>query len=174
MFTGPGNVEKFLARSDFKCMPFGAALAGARPAGPLATYPGDDTWCDQPYGQGAVLVGDSAGYSNPIIGQGLSIALRDARTVRDVLRGGDWSPGAFEGYREERSERMKRLRFIANCIAIVEAEDADNREARRGKWGELMATDPRVLTLLIAAFGGTENAPPDVFDPELHAIVRAA
>jgi 2-polyprenyl-6-methoxyphenol hydroxylase-like FAD-dependent oxidoreductase len=173
-WVGPGNVEKFLADCAFKCMPFGDALAHATPAGPLATYPGDDTWCDRPYGDGAVLVGDAAGYSNPIIGQGLSIAMRDARLVRDILRGDDWSPSAFEPYAEERRERMKRLRFCANTVAIVEAEDADNREARRQKWGELMGTDPRPLTLLLCVFGGAETAPADVFDPELHAIVRAA
>ena len=35
-------------------------------------------------------------------------------------------------------ERMRRLRFIANTVAITEAEDADNRDARRAKWGELL------------------------------------
>ena len=173
-YVGAGNVEKFLADCAFECLPFGERLAAGRAAGPLATYPGDDTWIDVPFGAGAVLIADSAGYSNPIIGQGLSIAMRDARSVRDVLRGDDWSPSAFGEYGDERRERLRRLRFIANVVAVTEAEDAGNRDACRAKWGELLATDPRALLLLIGAFGGPENVPPDSFDEELLSIVRAA
>lgn len=173
-YTGEGRLERFLSESAFRCLPFGEALAHATPAGPLATYPADDTWIDRPFGPGAVLIADAAGYSNPIIGQGLSIAMRDARSVRDVLRGSDWSETAFDDYAKERKERMRRLRFIANTVAITEAEDADNREARRAKWGELMASDERAFLVLACAFGGPELAPADAFADELHAMVRAA
>jgi 2-polyprenyl-6-methoxyphenol hydroxylase-like FAD-dependent oxidoreductase len=173
-FTGAGKVERFLAECAFECLPFGKELAQGSPAGPLATYPGDDTWIDHPYGEGAVLIADAAGYSNPIIGQGLSIAMRDARTVRDVLRGDDWSPAAFEEYATERRERMRRLRFCANTVAIIEAEDADNREARRAKWDELMTTDSRAFMALASMLAGPETAPADVFAAELHEMVRAA
>ena len=47
--------------------------------------PGDDTWTDTPFAAGVVLVGDAAGHNDPIVGQGLSIALRDARMVRDLI-----------------------------------------------------------------------------------------
>jgi 2-polyprenyl-6-methoxyphenol hydroxylase-like FAD-dependent oxidoreductase len=173
-FTGAGNVERFLAECAFECLPFGKELAQGAPAGPLATYPGDDTWTDRPFGPGAVLVADAAGYSNPIVGQGLSIAMRDARTVRDVLRGRDWSEAAFDDYATERRERMRRLRFIANTVAIAEAEDADNREARRAKWGELSTTDERAFLVMLGAFAGPEVVPAEAFADELHAAVRAA
>jgi 2-polyprenyl-6-methoxyphenol hydroxylase-like FAD-dependent oxidoreductase len=173
-YVGEGNVDRFLKECAFQCVPFGKNLSKGTPAGPLATYPGDDTWIDEPYGDGAVLVADAAGYSNPIIGQGLSIAMRDARTVRDVLRGDDWSAAGFGDYGEERKERMRRLRFIANTLAIVEVEPATNREARRRKWGELMEADPRAFMMLIGAFAGPEAAPDDAFDDEFHAAVRAA
>ena len=173
-FTGTGNVERFLAECAFTCLPFGDDLARGAPAGPLATYPGDDTWIDRPFGPGAVLIADAAGYSNPIVGQGLSIAVRDARTVRDALRGDNWSEDAFDDYATERQERMRRLRFIADTLAIVEAEDADNHEARRAKWGELIVSDERAFLVLAGAFMGPEQVPPEVFADELHAIVRAA
>jgi hypothetical protein len=102
------------------------------------------------------------------------LAVRDARSVRDVLRGDDWSPAAFGDYGEEPRERLRRLRFIANSVAIAEVEDTDNRDARRAKWGELMATDPRAFMLLVGAFGGPETIPPDSVDDELHAAIRAA
>jgi flavin-dependent dehydrogenase len=41
------------------------------PAGPWPPTR-DDTWTDRPFGPGAVLVINAAGYSNPIVGQGLS------------------------------------------------------------------------------------------------------
>jgi 2-polyprenyl-6-methoxyphenol hydroxylase-like FAD-dependent oxidoreductase len=173
-FTGAGNVERFLAECAFECLPFGKELSRGTPAGPLATYPGGDTWIDRPFGDGAVLIADAAGYSNPIIGQGLSIAMRDARTVRDVLRGDDWSPAAFEEYAVERRERMRRLRFCANTVAIIEAEDADNREARRAKWAELIATDERAFVVLASMLAGPETAPADVYADGLHEQVRAA
>ena len=91
-----------------------------------------------------------------------------------MLRGSDWSPEAFDDYGTERIERMRRLRFVANTVAITEAEDADNREARRAKWGELQSTDERAFLVLAAAFGGPEIAPAEAFADELHAAVRAA
>ena len=71
-------------------------MAKAIPAGPCATYPGDDTWTDTPYAPGVVLIGDAAGHNDPIIGQGLSIAMRDARMVRDLV---------LDGAREPRTSR---------------------------------------------------------------------
>src|SRR5262249_7983970 len=100
-FSGPEGLANFRDSMNFACLPFGKSIQDAEPAGPLATYPGDDSWTDEPFVEGVVLVADAAGYSNPIIGQGLSIAMRDARTVRDVLRGDDWSPIAFSDYATE-------------------------------------------------------------------------
>ena len=99
----------------------------ATPAGPCAAYPGDDTWTDAPFAEGVVLIGDAAGHNDPIIGQGLSIALRDARIVRDLILDGARTAAAFASYGEERSSRMERLRFIADVLAVAQAEDADNR-----------------------------------------------
>ena len=64
------------------------ALATARPAGPTAAFSGTDTWTDRPYADGVVLVGDAAGHNDPTAGCGLSIALRDARIVRELIVAG--------------------------------------------------------------------------------------
>jgi 2-polyprenyl-6-methoxyphenol hydroxylase-like FAD-dependent oxidoreductase len=170
-FSGRGGLDEFMRTVNFGCLPFGDALACARAAGPLATYPGDDAWCDEPFVEGVVLVGDAAGYNNPIIGQGLSITMRDARTVRDVVRGGDLSPGAFAGYATERLERMRRLRVAASYMAAAFADDCDNREARRAKFWELQEHEPLVLQMLIGMFGGPESGPPEAFDGRLTAVL---
>jgi menaquinone-9 beta-reductase len=121
----------------------------ARQSGrPCATYARDDTWTDAPFADGVVLIGDAAGHNDPIIGQWLSIALRDARIVRDVILDGARQSAAFVPYGEERASRMERVRFIADVLAVAQAEDADNRSARRAMLAEKMAAmDPEIFLL---------------------------
>ncbi len=140
-----------------------------------ATSPGDDTWIDAPYTDGIVLIGDAAGHNDPIIGQGLSIALRDARIVRDLVLDGAREPAGFRSYGEERSMSMERLRLVADVLSVVQGEDADNRPARRAFLGEKMGTmDPEVFPLLIGAFTGPETIPAELVDPGLLDRIRAA
>jgi len=40
---------------------------------------------NHPYRDGVALLGDAASTSDPTFGQGLSLALRDARVLRDQL-----------------------------------------------------------------------------------------
>jgi 2-polyprenyl-6-methoxyphenol hydroxylase-like FAD-dependent oxidoreductase len=164
-FAGPGGAERFLAACAPSISPDVAALAAATPAGPCATYAGDDTWTDTPYADGVVLVGDSAGHNDPIIGQGLSIAMRDARHVRDLVLDGARTAAAFAAYGEERMERMRRLRLIADVLAVVEAEDADNRTARREVFVEAIG-DPAgtLFPLMVGAFAGPEQVPDELVD----------
>jgi 2-polyprenyl-6-methoxyphenol hydroxylase-like FAD-dependent oxidoreductase len=173
-FSGPGGLDEFRRSAAFGCLPFGEALADAKPAGPLATYPGDDSWTERPFGSGVVLVGDAAGFNNPIIGEGLSITMRDARTVRDVLRDGDWSPAAFAPYAEERMERMRRLRHAAMFMSATFANDCDNRPARRARFFELQENEPLLLGMLMGVMGGPEIGPPEAFDGRLLAAMQAA
>jgi 2-polyprenyl-6-methoxyphenol hydroxylase-like FAD-dependent oxidoreductase len=175
-FAGPSGIDDFLRSANFECLPFGERLATATPIGPLATYPGDDTWTAEPYTEGVVLIGDAAGYNSPIIGQGLSIAMRDARLVRDALRSGDpaMSANAFGPYGEERMERMRRLRNAAIFMASVAAEDCDNRPARRAKFLDLQQNEPLVMAMIGGMFAGPENAPPEAFDGHLREVVVSA
>ena len=121
-----------------------------------------------------MLVGDSAGYNNPIIGQGLSIAMRDARTVRDVLRDGDFSPAAFVAYGEERMERMRRLRFAATFMSAAFADECADRPARRARFFEMQQNEPLTLGMLVGMMGGPENGPAEAFDGRLVAAMRGA
>jgi 2-polyprenyl-6-methoxyphenol hydroxylase-like FAD-dependent oxidoreductase len=172
-FAGPGGLDEFRRSASFGCVPFGEALADGKPAGPLATYPGDDSWIERPFVDGVVLVGDSAGYNNPIIGEGLSIAMRDARTVRDVLRAGDVSPRAFTAYGEERMERMRRLRFAATFMSATFADECDNRPTRRARFLEMQQTEPLMLGMVVGMMGGPENGPAEAFDGRLLAAMQS-
>jgi len=174
-FSGRTGTEQFLAACNVSCYPWSEQVMAATPAGPCATYAGDDTWTDAPYADGVVLVGDAAGHNDPIIGQGLSIALRDARIVRDLVLDGAREAAAFAPYGDERSSRMERVRFIADVLAVVQAEDADNRPARRARFAEKMeAMDPEIFPLMLGAFAGPETIPGELLDPEILARLRAA
>jgi 2-polyprenyl-6-methoxyphenol hydroxylase-like FAD-dependent oxidoreductase len=174
-FSGPNGTKRFLEACAVSSLPWGEQIAAATPAGPCATYPGDDTWTATPYAEGVVLIGDAAGHNDPAIGQGLSIALRDARMVRDIVLDGGRTVDAFAPYGAERVERMRRVRFLADVIVVAQAEDADNRAARRAFMAEKTAAmDPEIVTLLFGMFAGPETVPAELFDEGLLARIRAA
>ena len=174
-FAGPDGTQRFLEAAAKSSFPWREQVSGATPAGPCATYPGDDTWTAQPCVDGAVLIGDAAGHNDPIVGQGLSIAMRDARTLRDLVLDGARDVAGFAPYSAERMERMRRLRLIADAIAAIQVEDADNRKARRQVFGEKMAAmDPGFFPLLIGAFAGPETVPAELVDETLLDRIREA
>jgi 2-polyprenyl-6-methoxyphenol hydroxylase-like FAD-dependent oxidoreductase len=175
-FAGAGSTSRFLAAASMSTYPWSPALSAATPAGPCATYAGDDTWTATPYAGGIALIGDAAGYNDPIIGQGLSIALRDARTVRDLVLATARGPIDFRPYGEERFERMRRLRLIADVLAVTEVEDgADNRAARRAFAGQKAAQlAPDYLPLIAGAFAGPETIPGELVDDAILDRIRSA
>jgi 2-polyprenyl-6-methoxyphenol hydroxylase-like FAD-dependent oxidoreductase len=122
-----------------------------------------------------VLVGDAAGHNDPIIGQGLSIALRDVRMVRDLVLAGARGPSDFLPYGEERSRRMERLRLVADVISVARAEDADNRPARRAYFQEISGEkESEVSRLLRGAFAGPETVPDELVQISLLDRIRRA
>ena len=164
--AGDGREQRFLDAFKLECCPAAASLAGAEIVGPCATYPGTDSWTARPFADGVVLVGDAAGWSDPIIGQGLGIALRDVRQVADALAGDDWSRDAFEPYAVERSERMRRLRVAGNMVTELRCTfTPEGRERRRAAFDQLM-TEPLTLGLLLAPLSGPDSAPAEVFADE--------
>ena len=174
-FAGPEGTARFLEACDVASYPWSGHVRAATPAGPCATYPGDDTWCADPYVDGAVLIGDAAGHNDPIIGQGLSIAMRDARIVRDLVLAGARTADAFASYGAERMGRMARVRLAADVLAVTEAEDADNRDARRSYVNDRMARmEAPVFPLLFSVFAGPETIGDELLDPGVLDAIRAA
>lgn len=160
---GAAKTDRFLDAFNLQCFPDGAALAQSEVAGPCAFYVGSDSWMDEPVVDGVVLIGDAAGWSDPIIGQGLSVALRDARQVVDVLAGDDWSAAAFEPYVAERAERMRRLRLAGRVTTEVRCTfSPEGRERRRVVFEQLLV-DPLLMAVLLAPLTGPEAAPDDAF-----------
>jgi 2-polyprenyl-6-methoxyphenol hydroxylase-like FAD-dependent oxidoreductase len=171
-FSGEGGAKKFLGAFAVSSAPANRAIAEATPAGPLFSYFNNDSWTDNPFAQGAVLVGDAAGWNDPILGLGLSITYRDVRIVSDILKASDdWSPQSFMPYAEERRERMRRLRFVATLVATLDMEFDEAARARRKRFLERSATDLSLVMHTFAGMAGPEMAPADVFTDAYRARV---
>ncbi len=163
--TGPDSAQRFLEAFRLRSLPEAEALANARPAGPCHSYGNEDSWTDDPVADGVVLIGDAAGHNDPIIGQGLSITLRDVRLVSEILLANtDWSPASLAPYSEERRERMRRLRFVASLDSSLENEFGAEAVARRSRARELQAKDPLLALWFLSAFTGPDALPAEAFD----------
>jgi 2-polyprenyl-6-methoxyphenol hydroxylase-like FAD-dependent oxidoreductase len=164
-FKGPGGARRFLDRFAMHSSPENAKLVAGRPAGPLLSYFNNDSWTDEPFAEGVVLIGDAAGWNDPIIGLGLSITYRDVRMVSDLLLGADdWStPNLFAPYAEERAERMRRLRFTASVQASLDTEFGEAAKERRRIHYQRAAADPSLRAHAFAVMAGPESVPADMF-----------
>ncbi|MDZ4375420.1 MAG: FAD-dependent monooxygenase [Phenylobacterium sp.] len=171
-FKGPEGPRRFLDAFAMACSPANRHLVAGRPAGPLYSYINADAWTDEPFAQGAVLVGDAAGWNDPIVGLGLSITYRDVRIVSDILKSSDdWSPAALAPYAEERAERMRRLRFAASLTSALDMEFGDEARARRRRHFDQSAADPTLGIHAFAVMAGPEVPPPEAFTPAQKARV---
>jgi 2-polyprenyl-6-methoxyphenol hydroxylase-like FAD-dependent oxidoreductase len=170
-FAGAAGAAKLLAAFDMECVPRSQAIAGARPIGPCRSYPSQDAWTERPFAQGGILIGDAAGYNDPILGQGLSITLRDVRIVRDLLLASDdWSESALAPYAEERSERLRRLRFVAECVTQLFARFDDEGITRRTRAITRMRENPELFpAVAAAAYVGPDLCDPAGFTPAFKA-----
>jgi 2-polyprenyl-6-methoxyphenol hydroxylase-like FAD-dependent oxidoreductase len=167
-FKGPNRQAEFLDAYRLRCIPGSEEIAAAKPAGPCVFYPMNDMWTDTPYVNGAVLIGDAAGYNDPILGQGLSIALRDVSIVADLLcSGSDWSVTAFAPYGEERRERMRRLRITATVFTDLRATFTPQGAARRKRWNQVWQSDPLLSGLALTPMLGPQQAPAEAFEPQV-------
>jgi 2-polyprenyl-6-methoxyphenol hydroxylase-like FAD-dependent oxidoreductase len=174
-FAGPDGPRRFLeAFSRLSCLPYAGAISQMKPIGPCATLGGEDSWIDVPFTEGVVLIGDAAGYNDPIIGEGLSLAMRDVRALSDLLVGGeDWSPARLQQYAEERRERMRRMRFTASLVASLASEFGPEARERRGRFGmRLQQGDDQELKFALTATSlGPDKTPAFAFEESMRAKV---
>jgi 2-polyprenyl-6-methoxyphenol hydroxylase-like FAD-dependent oxidoreductase len=149
-----------------------AAIAGGQGAGPLMSFLNNETEAATPVTEGGVLIGDAGGWTDPLIGCGLSSAYSDARGVCEILLGGnDRSPDAFAPYVQERAGRLRRLRFISEMGTALQCDFSERGRGRRDQFNRRSATDPTLLSHVIANLAGPNAQPAEVFTPEHRAFV---
>jgi 2-polyprenyl-6-methoxyphenol hydroxylase-like FAD-dependent oxidoreductase len=143
-YSGDGREHRFLESFRLPCFPEPDAIAG---------YPMTDTWTDEVAADGVVLIGDSAGWSDPVIGQGMSVTFRDVHLITDAITAtDDWTMAAFAAYGEERRERMRRLRYASAGSYLLNGFGPEAR-AKRVRLRQKFAADP-MSSPVISAFVG--------------------
>jgi 2-polyprenyl-6-methoxyphenol hydroxylase-like FAD-dependent oxidoreductase len=166
-FTGPGKEQRMLDCLNVAGLPFGKELSQAKPAGPCSSFITDDSWTHRPFAEGVVLMGDTAGWSNPVTGQGLAIALRDARKITDLFLDADgaWSSDHSRRYAEERSERMRRLRHASALMDLLMAHGQSDRALRRKAMFKRLRANPVLGKALEACHLGPWKVDEAAFAP---------
>ncbi len=163
-FAGEDGARRFLDAFRMRSAPHNEALAAGTPAGPLFSYFNNDSWTDEPFTEGCVLIGDAAGWNDPINGLGLSITYRDVRIVSDILK--ETPAGTtpdFRPYADERAERMRRLRFAGHLQAALDMEFGPEARARRKSYHERSMADPSLGLHGVAIMGGPESVPAEIY-----------
>ena len=172
-YAGERRQDNLIAAfAGLACLPYADAIARARPIGPFNSFSNEDHWIEDPTAAGVVLVGDAAGHNDPILGQGLSIALRDVRLVSEAILAGGRDRAAFRPYGEERLERMRRLRITASLATTLRAEYGEPARRRRQRAGRRVWID-KMLSPAPAALVGPDRLPAAAFDQATIAALLA-
>ena len=144
-YTGRADIREVLDRCVASGVP-GEVYESATPAGPLATFEGRTTYVVSAYRNGVVLVGDAAANTDPTWGQGLSMALRDARVLKEqLLAFSDWDE-AGQAYALARQEYFQVVHSMENWqteLLMTTGPEADeNRALAFRSWREDRTRNP--------------------------------
>jgi 2-polyprenyl-6-methoxyphenol hydroxylase-like FAD-dependent oxidoreductase len=174
-FVGRDRQQRFLDAFKVPSLPHADELSTATPIGPCASFPMTDTWTRNPYAPGVVLVGDAAGWSNPITGQGLAVAMRDAQVLSGLLTSSrSWEPALFDRFAAERYERMRRLRFASALTDLLAAQGAPDRADKVRRMHQCVKRQPALLRAIDAVHAGPWRVPEDAFEPSILTTVALA
>jgi menaquinone-9 beta-reductase len=138
---GSGHLALFLSESAKVAPQFAEFHAGAKSAGPLASFEGGDAWVNHPYRHNVALLGDAAATSDPSFGQGMSLTLRDARVLRDALsKDSDWER-AGNRYAEQHDAYFHNCHTSTVWFRQIFQEQSPEAAARRQRALPLIAED---------------------------------
>jgi 2-polyprenyl-6-methoxyphenol hydroxylase-like FAD-dependent oxidoreductase len=148
MYSGPKDYEQFITDS-IELSGWNDYYEPATPSGLLATFKATESWIDHPYQDGIALLGDAAAISDPTFGQGLSLTLRDARTLSDALQSNeDWELAGHE-YAESHDRYWKTLHtytgWISDLFYSWGPENIERKKLAMEKRELNIEMDPSVL-----------------------------
>ncbi len=144
-YGGPHDIPAVLDQCIASGVP-SEVYANAKPAGPLATFEGRTSWVESAYRQGVALVGDAAANTDPTWGQGLSMALRDARILTEKLLAYDDWGNAGAAYAKARQQHFGVVHAMENWqtqLLMDTGPEADAIRARAMRsWREDRTRNP--------------------------------
>ena len=131
-FNGASGFSQFLEAARVTGVPdeiFGSATV----SGPLATFNGAHNWVEHPYRKGLALIGDAGGASDPSWGQGLALAIHDAKLLSEnLMTDEDWDK-AGNAYAVQHDRDFGIRHTFENWMSEVLCDtgpDADKRRER--------------------------------------------
>jgi 2-polyprenyl-6-methoxyphenol hydroxylase-like FAD-dependent oxidoreductase len=114
----------------------------ARATGPLACFDGAAYWVDHPYDNAIALIGDAAASSDPVWGEGLSLALLDVHSLwRHLTEDPDWD-SAGNKYAEEHDRKFSAVHEVCNWYAEFFLSVGDEASHMRHAAFPKFAEDP--------------------------------
>ena len=138
---GSSDVGDFVSEC-VRCGAPAAAYADAKAIGPLATFESTANWADLPYREGIALIGDAAGTSDPVWGQGLSLTLRDARVLSGhLLSSGDWDV-AGQAYARDHQSYFEAIHKVESWSTDLFVQTGAGAEDTRARALPLIVADP--------------------------------
>jgi 2-polyprenyl-6-methoxyphenol hydroxylase-like FAD-dependent oxidoreductase len=119
-------------------------LAALQPHGIFASFDGTHQWVPRPARGNCGLIGDAAGSSDPVWGNGLARTLRDVRLLRDrLLESSNWRE-ALAAYAEDHDDAFHRLRRAERLCAKLYFPTGEDADAGRLRAYDLMARNPEL------------------------------
>ena len=144
-YSGADDIQAVLNQCIASGVP-AEVYENAIPAGPLATFDGRTTYTETAYKDGVALVGDAAANTDPTWGQGLSLALRDARVLKEqLLAHEDWDE-AGKAYSEAREQHFGVVHAMENWQTQLLMDTGPEADALRSQamrsWREDRTRNP--------------------------------
>jgi len=139
---GENMLDLFLTESPKAYSPLADYYSGAKCIGPLASFDVSDVWVEHPYRNGVALIGDAAATTDPTFGQGLSLALRDARILStELANDSDWDRAANR-YAEQHRRYFHACHTVEGWSRTLFQDPSPEAAALREKAMPLIAQDP--------------------------------
>ncbi len=110
--------------------------------GPLASFSCDEDWVEYPYHEGVALIGDAAATSDPAYGQGMSLTLRDVRTLSEKLLSDSQWDVAGNAYASEHHRYFSVIHTSCGWLRQMFQEQGPEADQRRATALPLIAADP--------------------------------
>ncbi len=129
---GEADVARFIETSVRIGVP-AEYFAGAKVAGPLATFDATDNWVEHPYRDGIALIGDAAATSDPTWGQGMSITTRGVRILSENLKSSEDWDAAAHAYADSHDRGYSTCRTCDNWYTDLLLEIGPQADALRAQ-----------------------------------------
>jgi len=165
--TGRGRKRSagLLEAAKHAAAPWGPWLNESVPAGPAIVHQLSEGRSSLVSVPGTTLIGDAAGWSDPLIGQGLSLVFHDVLRLVQLAESLT-APAALTEYAREREQLLARLSICSWLARSLQCDFAPGASERRQAFADRAAQEPLLDVPLSAYVSGPLRAEAAAFAPD--------